>query len=85
MLRAAPIQAGDGIVIASREGKITVIDGKTGVQRWQWTSADPLKQILTTPVVAGGTIYVLLTTGNLFVLEADTGVQRWSFQSPASQ
>ena len=85
MLRAAPVQSGDNILVASREGKITVIDGKTGVQRWQWSSADPIKQILTTPVVADGAIYVLLATGNLFVLEADTGVQRWSFQSPASQ
>jgi len=71
--------------VASKEGRITSLDGKTGVQSWQWPSGLPTAQILTTPVVADGTLYALQTTGQLFALEAATGVQSWSFTATQGQ
>jgi outer membrane protein assembly factor BamB len=79
VVRAAPVQSGDLILVASQQGKLTAINGKTGDQIWQWPGTTALWTILSTPVVADGVIYVVtIESGKpaaVYGVTAETGVQ----------
>jgi outer membrane protein assembly factor BamB len=79
-LRAAPVQAGDSIIIATESGQvISVLDAR---MQWVWPSGTPEAQILTTPIVRDGTVYVVQMNGHLQTLDAETGAQGWVFAPP---
>ncbi len=84
VIRAAPVQAGDVIVVATESGRVIAVQGAT--PKWSpWPSGVPQAAIYTTPVVSGGRIYVVLMNGQLQTLDAETGAIGWSFSPPASQ
>jgi outer membrane protein assembly factor BamB len=78
-LRASPVPEGDLIVIASQEGTVTAVEGKTGLKRWQWPTTAPVGSVLTEPVVLDGIVYVVvMVTGQpsaVYAMAADTGIQ----------
>jgi outer membrane protein assembly factor BamB len=82
-IRAAPVQAGDLIVVATESGRVVAV--KDGVRQWLWPSGLPQAGILTTPVVVGDTIYVILMNGQVQTLNAATGVAGWAFSVAAAQ
>lgn len=80
LFRAAPVQVGDSVVVASQGGWLIAVDGKTGVKRWQWPGTALVgRSILTTPVVSDGIVYVaVMATGQqaeVYAVTADTGIQ----------
>jgi outer membrane protein assembly factor BamB len=82
-IRAAPVQAGELIVVATEGGKVIAL--KDGVQRWSWPSGTPEVPVLTTPVVLNDWVYVALADGRVQTLQADNGVQVWSFAPTQGQ
>ncbi len=82
-LRAAPVQAGDRILVATRSGRVIAV--KDGVGQSWWPSGLPQAEILTTPVVVDNRVYILLMNGQLQTLNAENGVQGWFFAPPASK
>lgn len=81
-LRAAPVLAGDLVVIASDTGIVTAVNGTTVQRSWYFPTSAPTIGILTTPMFFSNTVYVILTNGQVYALQADNGVQRWAFASP---
>jgi outer membrane protein assembly factor BamB len=82
-IRAAPVQAGDSIVVVTESGRVIAV--QNGLGRQLWSSGTPSSPIYTPPVVAEGTIYVVLRDGTVQTLNAETGAPGWSFPSPQSQ
>jgi outer membrane protein assembly factor BamB len=81
-LRAAPVSAGESIVIATENGYVVAV--KDARPLWSWPGGMPQASILTTPVVGQGKVYVVLQNGDVQSLDAETGVPGWSFSSPSS-
>jgi eukaryotic-like serine/threonine-protein kinase len=86
-IRAAPVQAGESIVIATESGRVIAVSEAGGqlTSKVYWPSGIPQAPIYTTPVVSAGTIYVVLQNGSVQTLNAETGAPGWVFTSPASQ
>lgn len=82
-IRAAPIKAGDSIVVATESGR--VISVRDGQVRWSWPGGTPAAGILTTPVLSGETLYVILQNGQVQALNAENGGQGWTFTPPQAQ
>jgi outer membrane protein assembly factor BamB len=76
-VRAAPVQSGELVVIATGNGRLVALNGASGQMQWQWPTGGltPVSGILTTPVVSNGRVYMLLTNGQVYALDAATGVQ----------
>jgi outer membrane protein assembly factor BamB len=85
VIRAAPVQAADNIVVATESGRVIAVQNAQVVPGWPWPSGVPESAIYTTPVVADGTIYVALRDGTVVTLDAEDGVQGWTFRSLASE
>jgi outer membrane protein assembly factor BamB len=83
VIRAAPVQAGEFIVIATESGRVIAV--KDAVRQWSWPSGVPQTSVLTTPVVADGRVYVTLADGRVQTLQADSGVEGWGFSPPEAQ
>ena len=83
VIRAAPVQAGDNIVIAAESGRVIAV--QNAQPTWNWPSGVPEQPIYTTPVVADGTIYVALRDGTVVTLNAETGAPGWTFPSPTGE
>jgi outer membrane protein assembly factor BamB len=83
VIRAAPVQAADNIVIATESGRVAAVQNAQAV--WDWPSGVPEDAIYTTPVVVDGTIYVALRSGQVVTLDAENGVQGWTFSPPAAE
>jgi len=81
-IRAAPVPAGESIIVATEDGY--VIGVKDARRQWSWPGGVPQAPILTTPVVGQGKVYVVLQNGDVQSLDAETGVPGWSFSSPGS-
>ena len=81
-IRAAPVPAGESIVVATENGY--VIGVKDARRLWSWPGGMPQTAILTTPVVGQGKVFVVLQNGDVQSLDAETGVPGWSFSSPGS-
>jgi outer membrane protein assembly factor BamB len=86
VIRAAPVQAGDSIVVATESGQVVLV--RDAIAKWTpWSSGTPPSQgsIYTTPVVQEGTVYVVLMNGQVWTVDAETGQGRMLFSPPASQ
>jgi len=83
VIRAAPVQAADNIVVATEAGRVIAV--QNAQTHWSWPSGVPENPIYTTPVVADGTVYVVLRDGTVVTLNAETGVQGWQFLPPESE
>jgi len=87
VIRAAPVQAGDAIVVATESGRVIAV--RDAAQKWgPWSSgtAAPQGSIYTTPIVEGDTIYVVLMNGQVWTLNAETGQEaKLLFSPPASK
>jgi outer membrane protein assembly factor BamB len=83
VIRAAPVKAGDSIIIAAESGRVIAV--ANAQQRWVWPTGVPQAAVYTTPVVLGNTVYTLLMDGQVQALDAETGAQGWSFSAPGSQ
>lgn len=83
VIRAAPVQAADNVVVASELGRVIAVQNAQPV--WDWPSGVPENPIYTTPVVDEGTIYLVLRNGQVVTLNAETGVQGWTFLPPESE
>jgi eukaryotic-like serine/threonine-protein kinase len=83
VIRAAPVQAADNIVIATQSGRVAALQNAQVL--WDWPSGVPEDSIYTTPVVVDGTIYVVLNNGQVVTLNAEDGVQGWTFSPPAAE
>jgi len=83
LLRAAPVEAGEYIVVATESGRIIAVSNAQ--QRWVWPSGVPQAQIYTTPVVSEGTIYAVLMDGQVVTLDPENGVAGWTFSPPAEE
>lgn len=84
-LRAAPVESGEMVIIATGNGRVTAVNIASGQMVWQWPTGDaaPAYGVLTTPVVSDGRVYVLLTSGQVYALDAATGGQLPGWPSPA--
>lgn len=83
VIRAAPVQVGDNIVIATQSGRVIAVQNAQAV--WDWPSGVPENSIYTTPAFVDGAIYVVLRDGTVVTLNAENGVPGWSFPSPVSE
>jgi len=88
-VRAAPVQSGESVVIATGNGRVTAVNSASGQMIWQWPTGGliPVSGILTTPVVSNGRVYVLLTNGQVYALDGATGAQLagWPFPPTTTQ
>jgi outer membrane protein assembly factor BamB len=82
-LRAAPIKAGEYVVVATESGR--VVATSNAQQQWSWPSGVPEAEIYTTPVFSEGMIYVILVDGQLVKIDAESGGQRWVFKPEAEE
>jgi outer membrane protein assembly factor BamB len=85
VIRAAPVQAADNVMIATESGRVIAVQDAQVVPPWPWPSGVPEGAIYTTPVVADGMIYVVLRDGTVQALNVENGVPGWKFSSPASE
>ena len=79
LIRAAPVQSGDNIIVAAvgvADESSQVIAVKDGQQQWPWNTD---RSVYTNLVVVGDTVYVLTRDGQLQTVNAETGVAGWSF------
>jgi outer membrane protein assembly factor BamB len=81
-LRAAPVRAGDSVVVASQEGRVTALALATAQEKWHWPSGTPEAQVKTTPVVSKGNVYVIQMNGQVYALASDSGAELWEFAPP---
>jgi outer membrane protein assembly factor BamB len=86
-LRAAPVQSGDSILVASESGRIALVDPATGnvLREWAWNSGIPPAGIMTTPVVSGDSSYTVLLNGQVLATASDLSVQRWPLAPAVTQ
>jgi outer membrane protein assembly factor BamB len=82
-IRAAPVPAGESIVVATENGFVIAV--KDARRQWSWPGGTPQTAILTNPVVGQGKVYVVLQNGDVQSLDAETGVPGWSFSSPGDE
>jgi outer membrane protein assembly factor BamB len=80
VIRAAPVQAGDLIVVATEAGRVIAVD--EGAVR-QWGPKELEAGIYTTPVVRGEQVYVLLVDGQIIAFDAADGGQERLFVPPS--
>lgn len=83
MIRAAPVEAGASIVVATESGRVAVV--REATTKWSWPGGVPQAKIYTTPVVSEAKIYVVLMDGQVQTLDAETGAVGWLFSPPTSQ
>lgn len=83
VIRAAPVQAGEWILVATESGRVIAL--KNGLRQWTWPSGVPQSGVLTTPVVSGAAVYVALTNGQVQTLQLENGVPGWSFSPPEGE
>jgi outer membrane protein assembly factor BamB len=74
-LRAAPVDAGERVVVATESGRIIAVDNAQ--RQWVWPDGLPEAQIYTTPVVDNGVVYVVLVNGEVHALDAENGDAVW--------
>jgi outer membrane protein assembly factor BamB len=74
-LRAAPVDAGERVVIATESGRVIAVDDAQ--RQWDWPGGLPEAQIYTTPIVVDGVVYVVLANGQVQALDAENGVAVW--------
>jgi outer membrane protein assembly factor BamB len=88
-VRAAPVQSGEMVVIATGNGRLVALNSVSGQMQWQWPTGGqtPVSGILTTPVASNGRVYILLTNGQVYALDAATGLQLpgWPFPPSVTQ
>lgn len=82
-IRAAPVEAGEAIVVASESGRVAAINSATA--QWSWPGGAPEASIYTTPVVSDGKVFVILMNGQVQTLDASNGAVGWSFLPASSQ
>jgi outer membrane protein assembly factor BamB len=87
-IRAAPVQAGEYVVVATQAGWVRAI--QNAQPQWIWPSGGaPQAPVLTTPVVSGGRVYVALIPNEgpvqLQTLDAETGSPGWVFTPSEGQ
>jgi outer membrane protein assembly factor BamB len=81
-IRAAPVQAGEYVVIAMQAGLVRAI--QNAQPQWTWPSGStPQASILTTPAFSGGKVYLALMPSEgpvqVQTLDAETGNPGWAF------
>jgi outer membrane protein assembly factor BamB len=81
-LRAAPVRAGDALIVASKEGRVAALALATAQEKWHWPSGTPEAEVLTTPVAAERHVYVIQMNGQVYALASDTGAEVWEFAPP---
>jgi outer membrane protein assembly factor BamB len=87
-IRAAPVQAGEYILVATQAGWVRAI--QNAQPQWTWPGGGaPEAPVLTTPVVSGGKVYVALMPksgpAQLQTLDAETGTPGWQFTPSEGQ
>ena len=83
LIRAAPVQAGDNVTIATEKGYVIAV--KDAQTQWKWPSGTPAAAVYTTPVVSNGAVYVVLMDGQVQALNAENGMPLWTFTPPESE
>jgi outer membrane protein assembly factor BamB len=74
---SAPTSAGDLVFLCGDDGKVRAIDGKTGILKWIFLTAGPVRQ---PPTLWKGRAYVGSSDGAVYCLEAATGRLLWKFR-----
>lgn len=82
-IRAAPVEAGDAILVATESGRIAAVN--TATLRWSWPGGAPEAAVYTTPVVSGDKVFVILMDGQVQALDISTGTVRWPFVPPSGR
>lgn len=85
VIRAAPVQAGESIIVGTESGRVIAVrDAQRGCY---WPTGLPESAVLTTPVVWGDKLYVILMNGQIHTLDINTlgsGIcaAGWSWSPP---
>jgi outer membrane protein assembly factor BamB len=74
---SAPTSAGELVFLCGDDGKVRAIDSKTGILKWVFLTAGPVKQ---PPTLWKGRAYVGSSDGAVYCLEAATGRLLWKFR-----
>jgi outer membrane protein assembly factor BamB len=82
-IRAAPVEAGEAILVATESGRVAAVNAAT--VRWSWPGGAPEAAIYTTPVVSGDRVFVILMNGQVQALDTSNGAVGWSFLPASSQ
>lgn len=70
VIRAAPVQAGEFIIIGTESGRVVAVrDAQRGCV---WPTGLPQAGVLTDPVVYNDKLYVILMNGEVYSLDVDT-------------
>lgn len=70
----SPVVADNMLYAASLDGKVRALDPKTGMAKWQFDTAAPIRA---TPAVSAGMVYAADMNGRLHALDAATGAEKW--------
>jgi outer membrane protein assembly factor BamB len=89
VIRAAPVQTGEFIIVATKSGRVIAVRSETAQRGCYWPSGTPQADIYTTPVVSENLIYVLLMNGQVHTLDrgsldSGTCAEGLSFVPPES-
>jgi outer membrane protein assembly factor BamB len=82
-IRAAPVEAGETVLIAAESGRVAAVNG--AALRWSWPGGAPEAGIYTTPVVSGDRVFVILMNGQVQTLDISSGAVGWSFVPASSK
>jgi outer membrane protein assembly factor BamB len=82
-IRAAPVETGDAILVATESGRVAAVNAAT--VRWSWPGGAPEAAVYTTPVVSGDRVFVILMNGQVQALDTASGAVGWSFLPASSQ
>jgi outer membrane protein assembly factor BamB len=64
-ITAAPVAAGDTVLIGTEDGTVSGLDTNSGAVTWQFNTGS---QIIGSPIVAGTTMYVVSGDGTLYAV-----------------
>ena len=60
---SSPLETGNGILVCTRSGIVSILDAGTGVVKWEYDTGE---DILACPAVLPGRFYILTARGTLF-------------------
>ena len=78
---SAPAITDDSVYTVSADGNVYVLDNRTGVERWKYSSKDQQWNVYSSPAVINGMVYLTSLSGNLFALDSATRQAKSVFKS----
>lgn len=84
-IESAPLLFGKQVFVSSLEGKLSAVDTRSGVLKWEFVPVKKnVKPMRSSPATDGNTVVVGSDDGNLYAVDIDNGKLKWKFTTAKS-